>query len=76
MVGVTPVECYTRAPTNVYWSLGSAVMWMSVIVMCVYNYKILFLFNVTDYSRFLKSVFFRPPYLASLLLVPLLLTPH
>lgn len=33
-------------------------MWMSVIVTRVYNYKILFLFNVIDYSRFLKSVFF------------------
>lgn len=31
---------------------------MSVIVTCVYKYKILFLFNITDYSRFLKSVFF------------------
>lgn len=31
---------------------------MSVIVVCVYKYKILFLFNVIDYSRFLKSVFF------------------
>lgn len=33
---------------DVYGSLGSAVMWMSVIVVCVYNYKILFLFNVID----------------------------
>lgn len=32
-------------------------MWMSVIVVCICNYKILFLFNVTDYG-FFKSVFF------------------
>lgn len=33
-------------------------MWMSILVVYVYKYKILFLFNVIDYSRFLKSVFF------------------
>lgn len=31
-------------------------MWM--LLSRVYKYKILFLFNITDYSRFLKSVFF------------------
>lgn len=44
--------------SDVRGSLGSAVMWMLVIVARAYSYKILFLFNVIDYSRFLKSVFF------------------
>lgn len=51
------IECHTRHQAYVYGSLGSAVMWMSVIVVRVYNYKTLFLFNVIDSSRFLESVF-------------------
>lgn len=43
---------------DVCGSLGSAVMWMSVLVVCVYKYKILFLLSVLDYRRVLKSVFF------------------
>lgn len=36
----------------------------------VYKYKILFLFNVIDYSRFLKSVFFHVTPLPCILTVP------
>lgn len=51
-------------------------MWVSVIVTCVYKYKILFLFNITDYSRFLKSVFFHVTLLLCILItVPLPLLP-
>lgn len=51
-------------------------MWMSVIVTCVYKYKILFLFNITDYSRFLKSVFFHVTLLPCILItVPLPVLP-
>lgn len=43
---------------NQFMGVLALLSWMSVIVVCVYKYKILFLFNVIDYSRFLKSVFF------------------
>lgn len=64
--------CNRGRRPDVYGCLGSAVMWMSVTVTCVYKYKVLFLFNITDYSRFFKSVFFPrdPLYLASPLLCP------
>lgn len=60
--------------TGVYGSLDSPVMWMSVFVTCVYKYKLLFLFDVTDYSRFLKSVFFHMTLLPCFLIpcVPML----
>lgn len=53
------VQSATRGhQPDVCGSLGSAVMWMSVLVVCVYKYKILFLLSVLDYRRVLKSVFF------------------
>lgn len=62
LVFITPGWCdgYTvphKGTKQMFMRILALLTWMSVIVVCICNYKILFLFNVTDYG-FFKSVFF------------------